>query len=243
MQCDEERDCLALTVWDTGIGIDDSDLHRLFRPFVQLDGSLSRRYEGSGLGLTIAHRLAALHGGSLAVTSRKGEGSRFTVRIPRRAVLEANGVSGAIPAVELHPFALILAGLEHVGDLLTHDLRAAGYRVEVMLQSAEGLPVSERPDLVLLNSHLPAPNLLQTLYNIRKSELLNTSPIAVLATLHLPGDREAALAAGAAAYSIKPLSRQEFEDLQLLSSQGGRERRALHSQFLSAAAFKAADNS
>ena len=144
--------------------------------------------------------------------------------------------------MELHPFALILAGLEHVGDLLTHDLRAAGYRVEVMLQSAEGLPVSERPDLVLLNSHLPAPNLLQTLYNIRKSELLNTSPIAVLATLHLPGDREAALAAGAAAYSIKPLSRQEFEDLQLLSSQGGRERRALHSQFLSAAAFKAADN-
>jgi signal transduction histidine kinase len=240
---EDERDCLALTVWDTGIGIDDSDLHRLFRPFVQLDSSLSRRYEGSGLGLTIAHRLAALHGGSLAVTSRKGEGSRFTVRIPRHAVLETGGADEEAAAARLHPFALILTGLEHVGDLLAYDLCAAGYRVEVMLQSTEGLPVSERPDLVLLNSHLPAPNLLQTLYNIRKSELLNTAPIAVLATLHLPGDREAALATGAAVYAIKPLSSQEFAELHLLSARGEQVRHPLHPQFLTEAAYLAADNS
>jgi len=83
---DAEHDCLALTVWDTGIGIDATDLHRLFQPFVQLDSSLSRRYEGTGLGLTLVHRLTELHGGSLAIESSKGGGSRFTVRIPWVAV-------------------------------------------------------------------------------------------------------------------------------------------------------------
>lgn len=209
---EEARDCVAFTVWDTGIGIDASDMHRLFRPFVQLDGSLSRRYEGTGLGLTIVLKLVALHGGSLTVESDKG-GSRFIVRLPRRAVLEPTATNAAPPAPPTAPLALVLTSLEHASDLLVNHLRASGYRVEVMLQSTKGLPISAQPDLIIVNSALPTSNLLQTVHNIQRSDLLRAAPLVVLATLNLPGDREAVLAAGASAYAVMPLSQHELEQM------------------------------
>ncbi|NTU82207.1 MAG: PAS domain S-box protein [Chloroflexales bacterium] len=79
---DKPGGSLTFSVWDTGIGIADADLPRLFRPFEQLDSSLSRQYEGTGLGLSLVARLAKLHGGSVAVQSKLGQGSRFTVTLP-----------------------------------------------------------------------------------------------------------------------------------------------------------------
>jgi PAS domain S-box-containing protein len=73
---------LCFTVWDTGIGIAPGEAARLFQPFVQLDSSLSRRHNGSGLGLVLVRRLAELHGGSVHLSSQPGQGSRFTVRVP-----------------------------------------------------------------------------------------------------------------------------------------------------------------
>jgi signal transduction histidine kinase len=75
---------LEICVADTGIGIDSSDLPRLFQPFVQLDSSLSRRYDGTGLGLALVKQLVELHGGALAVDSRVGVGSEFIVWLPYR---------------------------------------------------------------------------------------------------------------------------------------------------------------
>lgn len=211
---DEAHDCLALSVWDTGIGIDDADLHRLFQPFVQLDGSLSRQYEGTGLGLTLIHRLTALHGGSLAVESRKGEGSRFTVRLPWIALLAAPAAlqpaqRSASPATAA-PLVHILTGLEHTCDLLAHDLAASGRRVETIFQSSDEVWWEERPDILIVTDQPPLRNTLRKLQTISGSKLLKDIPVIVLASLHLPGDREAILAAGASEYAIKPLSRQEF---------------------------------
>ncbi len=81
---DEERQLVCFTVWDTGIGIAAKNMDQLFQPFVQLDGSLSRQYGGTGLGLSLAHRLARLHDGSITVESTLGQGSRFTVSLPWR---------------------------------------------------------------------------------------------------------------------------------------------------------------
>jgi signal transduction histidine kinase len=76
------RGLLAIRVTDTGIGIP-SELHeRIFEPFVQADGSHTRRYGGTGLGLAIACRLAEAMGGTLEVESAPEQGSRFTLRIP-----------------------------------------------------------------------------------------------------------------------------------------------------------------
>jgi signal transduction histidine kinase len=76
------RDTVQFVVWDTGIGISDDDLPRLFQSFVQLDSSLARRHAGTGLGLALVKRLVELHGGKVLVQSRPGQGSRFTIQLP-----------------------------------------------------------------------------------------------------------------------------------------------------------------
>ena len=75
-------DQVHLIVWDTGVGIDDSELNRLFEPFVQGDGSYGRRFGGAGLGLAIVNRLVKLHGGRVRVTSEVDKGSRFIISLP-----------------------------------------------------------------------------------------------------------------------------------------------------------------
>jgi two-component system, sensor histidine kinase len=79
---DEARGVVHLVVSDTGIGIHSDQLQKLFRPFVQVDSSLSRKYGGTGLGLFLVHRLAKMHGGSVSVESTPGKGSRFRVTLP-----------------------------------------------------------------------------------------------------------------------------------------------------------------
>lgn len=71
-----------ITVWDTGIGISDKDLPRLFTPFTQLDASLAREYDGTGLGLALVKSITNLLNGSVSVQSTLGKGSRFTVTLP-----------------------------------------------------------------------------------------------------------------------------------------------------------------
>lgn len=83
-EADPVADMLRISVWDTGIGIAAEDMKRLFKPFVQLEHSLTRRYEGAGMGLTIAARLSKLLGGSIVVESAVGAGSRFIVTLPLR---------------------------------------------------------------------------------------------------------------------------------------------------------------
>jgi signal transduction histidine kinase len=75
-------DWALFTVWDDGIGIEPETLAQLFRPFTQGDERLSRTYGGAGLGLALVRRLVELHGGSVDVESKPGQGSRFTVSVP-----------------------------------------------------------------------------------------------------------------------------------------------------------------
>jgi PAS domain S-box-containing protein len=95
---DAEGEAVHFTVWDTGIGILEEDMGRLFQPFVQLDSSLSRRYAGTGLGLSLVYRLADMHGGSVSLESEVGKGSRFTVSLPWQKVAEE--VERSVESVE-----------------------------------------------------------------------------------------------------------------------------------------------
>uniref|UniRef100_UPI003F6E7F5A sensor histidine kinase n=1 Tax=Elioraea sp. TaxID=2185103 RepID=UPI003F6E7F5A len=78
---------IDLRVTDTGIGIAEQDLERVFQPFVQLDSSLSRRYQGSGLGLFLSRALAQAHGGSLHLESAPDRGTTAVLRLPAARIL------------------------------------------------------------------------------------------------------------------------------------------------------------
>ncbi len=84
-------------VWDTGIGIAPENLPHLFQPFAQLDSSLNRHYNGTGLGLALVHRMTQMHGGSVEVESQLGVGSRFSVWLPCRPLdLSQDDVSRSV---------------------------------------------------------------------------------------------------------------------------------------------------
>lgn len=78
---DAQHNTVQFIVWDTGIGIPEESLSSLFKPFVQLDNSLSRQYEGTGLGLALVYHIVELHGGGVRVESEAGKGSRFIVSL------------------------------------------------------------------------------------------------------------------------------------------------------------------
>jgi signal transduction histidine kinase len=73
---------VRVTVCDTGVGIAEADLPKLFKPFVQVDSALNRQYEGTGLGLALVKRIVELHGGSVGVESVVGKGSHFYFTLP-----------------------------------------------------------------------------------------------------------------------------------------------------------------
>ena len=83
---DEEKKEIQIVVWDTGIGMRKEDIDRLFKPFVQLDSSLSRPYPGTGLGLSLVLKLVELHGGGIFVETEPNQGSRFSITLPWRPV-------------------------------------------------------------------------------------------------------------------------------------------------------------
>ncbi len=230
MRGDTEQQIVSFVVWDTGIGIAQEDQQRLFKPFVQLDSTLSRQYEGTGLGLALVFRLAELHGGSVTLESAVGEGSRFTVRLPwtppaesgspeeyarpaalapldrrlRPALGEALGVcSPAAP----RPVILLAEDSLHNVRVLEDFLVAMGYQVEVASNGVEAIAQAGqlRPDLIVMDVQMPYINGMEATRRIRAAGL-DTTPIIALTALAMPGDRERCLDAGANEYLTKPVS-------------------------------------
>ncbi len=135
---------LVLTVADTGIGLAEADLERIFEPFTQVDSSTTRRFSGTGLGLAICRDVAQHLGGSVTVTSRLGHGSTFTVDLPL-TVLAAEAEPEAIPVERpagLHEaVALVLEPNPLARSILRAVLQAEMREVRLAadLAAAEGL--------------------------------------------------------------------------------------------------------
>ncbi len=84
----DENGCFVLTVSDTGIGISADDIPKVFAPFIQVDGSLSRDQGGTGLGLPLVKSLIEMHGGTIELESELGDGTIATIRFPAERVLD-----------------------------------------------------------------------------------------------------------------------------------------------------------
>jgi CheY-like chemotaxis protein len=225
---DPHEQQVSITVWDKGIGIRKEDQQRLFRPFVQLDSSLSRQYAGTGLGLALVQRLAQLHGGEVQVESVPGEGSRFTVLLPWEtppslAALAAQGGLAALnaPAPAVHGLSgpRVLIADDNTSQLgLMCDFLGARNIQAVGVESGEELlqRVGEiKPDVLLVDIQMPGMDGLEVIRRIRVSPNPQISRLPVLAVtaLAMTGDRERCLAAGADEYISKPVRLEELAEL------------------------------
>ena len=140
---------LEIVVSDTGIGIDGAALRELFQPFMQADSSLSRKSQGTGLGLTMVQRLAELHGGGLMARSAPGEGSRFAVWLPWREPDSARPGAREGAAVLAAPAAapaaedgagtiLVIEDNPRAASLIRVQLESEGFRVEIVHSASAG---------------------------------------------------------------------------------------------------------
>lgn len=147
----EEREPrgIAIAVSDTGIGISPAHHQRVFMKFFQVDASRSRRYGGTGIGLSIAKSIVEAHGGTIELKSARGEGSTFTVVLPH-ALFDASCESDVRRGAEEQDILLIAAG-HAFPDTLKAVLRSGGYRVTLIENVFQGARVAAdmKPDAVV----------------------------------------------------------------------------------------------
>jgi PAS domain S-box-containing protein len=217
VQADREEKRIMITVWDNGIGISESDLTRLFQPFVQLDSGLAREVTGTGLGLSLVAQMVRLHGGSVAVESRLGQGSRFAVTLPWEPALVSDAMlrlksTGKFRAIKPdekdRPVILLIEDTKEVTMMIVDYLEMAGYQI---ITAADGLTGIEQaknkhPALILMDIQLPGMDGLEATRRLRADSEFRTIPIIALTALAMRGDRERCLAAGATDYLAKPVS-------------------------------------
>ena len=217
---DSAREAVDLTVWDTGVGILQEDMERLFKPFAQLDGSLSRQHPGTGMGLALVCRLAEQHGGGVALESEVGRGSRFTVSLPG-----GDRVSG-IRGQGLGITVLVAEDNEASIEIMSDHLRGMGCRVVVARDGLEAVEVTneEKPDVILMDVQMPKVDGLEAVQLIRSSANPDVAVVPIIAVtgLTIPGDRERCLAAGADAYLSKPVSLKRLAETIEVQLQGKR---------------------
>jgi PAS domain S-box-containing protein len=210
----EFQEFLAVSVSDSGIGVSPEGIEQLFKPFTQIDSGLARKYEGTGLGLAMVKLLVELHGGSLAVESAVGEGSRFTFWLPLRGAEEAAPTTKApftphMVARDGAPTALIVEDDPKSAELIRVQLEAEGFSVLHAASAEAALILAAQQPLSLITLDIMLPNMdgWELLRCLKEAPLLMGIPVVIISIV---ADRAKGLALGAADVMSKPLSRQEL---------------------------------
>jgi PAS domain S-box-containing protein len=214
---DPDHQIIQMTVWDTGIGIDQADQERLFEPFIQLDSRLARQYEGTGLGLALVARMVELHGGGIAVTSTVGQGSRFTVSLPWQNLDGPSGKTETFlqgePARPIKPRihqVLIIEDSPTTASQLTRYLNELGVNATIYPWASDAIArtLDVRPDAIILDILLPDHSGWQTLAELKADSRTQAIPVLVASVVD---DRARGLALGASEYLVKPISRSQLQ--------------------------------
>jgi len=202
---------MRLTVWDTGIGIAAENERKLFRAFTQIDSGLTRAQEGTGLGLALVAKLVELHGGSIALESELGKGSRFIVTIPE--------VANVAPIKDFPPTdltdrrschrALVIEDDPTSGAILVNYLSELGLEAVLYARGDNSVEavLRERPDVILLDVQLPGDSGWVVLVRLKENPLTQHIPVAVISVVDEP---EKSHLLGAAAHFTKPITRAQL---------------------------------
>ena len=228
---DKSNNIINFIVWDTGIGIAEADQKHLFDPFVQIDSSLAREYEGTGLGLALVQRLTEMHDGRVMVESTVGKGSRFTISLPMRGhhkikplpsfnqtaikdqTFQVDSSTQQEEIIEIEkPLILVVDDNEASRIALTDLLKHKKYQVIAAQSGKEAISYAKRdhPDIILMDVQMPEMDGLEATRQIRATIATQNIPIIMLTALAMTGDKERCLEAGANDYMSKPLNMKKL---------------------------------
>ncbi len=207
---DASTQVLLLKVEDSGIGMSQETLERLFKEFMQADSSNTRRYGGTGLGLTIVEGVLDLMGGSISVKSKEGEGTAFTCRIPflmadaatQTAMLEMQDEN-------IEGTNILLAEDNDINAIITQEvLSKMGCIVDWVQDGYKVLQKLEHKtyDLILMDVHMPNMDGIQATKRVRADARFDTLPIVALTAHILKEEIDQCLEAGMQSHALKPIS-------------------------------------
>jgi len=231
LNSDSSSPQLQLKVIDSGIGIEESKFERVFNPFTQSDTSTTRKFGGTGLGLTISKRLAEALGGSISLCSVLGQGSTFSVTLDTGPVKKQDLIRpttsektlteefDSTPEVGKNPVLNCHILLAEDGEmnqrLITHLLKKAGAQVEVAENGqvafekyASSVKNNQPFDVILMDMQMPILDGYSATSKLREADC--ELPIIALTAHAMSGDREKCLAAGCDDYATKPIDKQKL---------------------------------
>jgi GAF domain-containing protein/DNA-binding response OmpR family regulator len=212
----EGRDWIRVAVTDTGIGMTPEQMGKLFQEFSQADASTTRKYGGTGLGLVISRRFCQMMGGDITVESKPGEGSTFTIRLPRTVQSEpalitqarAQPVNQVAEGTE-DPLILVVDDDATVRELVKRHLERAGFAVVTASGGQEGLRLVRelQPAAVTLDIMMPDLDGWTVLAAIKGDPALAGIPVVLMSIVD---QKNRGYALGAADYLVKPVDRTKL---------------------------------
>jgi signal transduction histidine kinase/DNA-binding response OmpR family regulator len=212
---DQGREIFSFAVSDSGIGMNEEQIGRLFQAFTQADASTTRNYGGTGLGLTITRHFCTMLGGDITVESAPGKGSTFTITLPDggKDAVKAR----AEPAMPVSEGAsgksvLIVDDDPTVHDVLRATLAREGYRLLHAYDGAQALEIAsnERPDVITLDVMMPKIDGWNVLNKLKSDPALAPIPVIMLTIVD---ERTMGYSLGAAEYMTKPVDRNRLIEL------------------------------
>jgi CheY-like chemotaxis protein/anti-sigma regulatory factor (Ser/Thr protein kinase) len=233
----EHTHSIMFEVTDTGIGMTEEQMGRLFQDFAQADASTARRFGGTGLGLALSRRLCRMMGGDISVKSEPGQGSTFTIRLPAEVAAttapedstvgqarEADAPAtdqGTAPRRSEAPVArseapvgtVLVIDDEPAGrDIVTRFLGREGFRVVTAAGGEEGLRLARTtaPDVITLDVLMPGMDGWAVLAGLKADPLLADIPVVMLTIVE---EKNLGYTLGAADYLVKPLDRDRLVEV------------------------------
>lgn len=207
---------IVFRVTDTGIGMSDDQMDRLFQPFTQADASTTRRYGGTGLGLAITQRFVQMMNGEISVASEPGQGSTFIIRLPVVYQPPA-GESGPLEPIDAdlqaeqngHATILVVDDDPLVRDLMRRFFQKEGFRVVSAAGGEEGLQLARnlRPDVITLDVIMPGMDGWAVLTALKAEESLADIPVVMVTIVN---DKSLGYTLGATDYMTKPIERERL---------------------------------
>lgn len=209
----------CIRVSDEGIGIPEEKQRVIFQPFEQADASIHETYGGTGLGLTITRRIVEMMGGNIALRSEPGIGTAFTVTLPLIAESDASAETSCQPDVvpEYNAFpaetrVLLMEDSEINQLIMERFFSHVGIALHVAANGEDGLRLAKavRPDLIILDMHMPRMTGHEVIVQIRQDAELSHIPVIAISADAFREQQEEAIRAGVNEYLIKPI---EFDRL------------------------------